>query len=306
MTLVVGSMADCTVAPVLVRLTTNDPLFPATGSPCEWLPEMSGCPTYRQRGEAKGGDACAVMGHSHRTAIQVGQSKDRQAVRASDMVRKRQPGAGVTLGRVRTLLAVEESSDEQAWWTSAANGRGEAFAQIFDLHRDRVYRHALRLNGNVHDAEDVTAGAFLKLWRRRTDVRLVEGSVLPWLLVTTTNLSRNTARSLRRYRALIDSLPRSTAARSAGEIALEQLEEAKAAEQVRAALRSLSKTDAALIALTAFEGCTPAEAGTALGISDGAARTRLHRARTRIASALSAATAASLPTTAKDAKEQNR
>jgi RNA polymerase sigma-70 factor (ECF subfamily) len=171
---------------------------------------------------------------------------------------------------------------------------------VFDLHRDRVYHHALRLNGNVHDAEDVTAGAFLELWRRRMDVRLVEGSTLPWLLVTATNLSRNTARSLRRYRALIDSLPRSITARSAGEIALEQLEEAQAAERVREALRSLSKTDAALIALTAFEGFSPGEAGAALGISDGAARTRLHRARARAASALSVATVGIPSTRAKE------
>lgn len=195
---------------------------------------------------------------------------------------------------------MEESSHEREWWTSALAGSGEAFAQVFDLHRDRVYRHAMRLNGNVHDAEDVTAGAFFELWRRRTDVALVEGSVLPWLLVTTTNLSRNTARSLRRYRALIDSLPRSTTARSAGEIALEQLEEAQAAQRVREALRSLSKADAALIALTAFEGFSPAEAGAALGISDGAARTRLHRARARAASALSVATVGNPPTTVKE------
>jgi RNA polymerase sigma-70 factor (ECF subfamily) len=195
---------------------------------------------------------------------------------------------------------VEESAHERQWWRSALAGSGEAFAQVFDLHRDRVYRHALRLNKNWHDAEDVTAGAFLELWRRRADVRLVEGSVLPWLLVTATNLSRNTARSLRRYRALIDSLPRSATARSADEIALEQLEEAQAAKRVREAFLSLSKADAALIALTAFEGFSPAEAGAALGISDGAARARLHRARARAVSALSVATVGNPPTRVKE------
>jgi len=171
-------------------------------------------------------------------------------------------------------------------WAAALGGDGEAFAVVFDLHRERVYRHALRLNGNAHDAEDVTAGAFLELWRRRTSVRLVEGSVLPWLLVTTTNLSRNAARSLRRYRALLGSLPRSGPAGGAGEVAFDQIEEATAAEQIRRALRSLSDLDGALIALTAFEGFSPAQAAVALGISDGAARARLHRARAKVASAL--------------------
>jgi RNA polymerase sigma-70 factor (ECF subfamily) len=181
---------------------------------------------------------------------------------------------------------VEQSSEEAECWAASLAGSGEAFAVIFDLHRDRVYGYSLRFVANVHDAEDVTAGAFLELWRRRGSVRLVEGSVLPWLLVTASNLSRNTARRLRRHRALISSLPRSETASGAGEVAEGNIEAEQAARRVREALRSLSETDAALIALTAFEGLTPAEAGVAIGISAGAARTRLHRARARVASAL--------------------
>ena len=109
--------------------------------------------------------------------------------------------------------------------------------------------------------------------------------------VTTTNLARNHARGLRRYRALIDALPRSNDARGAGDVAIEHIEEVFVAEQLRQALNSLAKSDAALIVLTAFEHYSPAQAATALGISEGAARTRLHRARARMASALEASQA---------------
>ena len=85
---------------------------------------------------------------------------------------------------VRTLRSVGSLPEEQTSWTRALDGDGEGFATIFDSHRDRVYRHALWLTGNVHDAEDLTAGAFLELWRRRKSVRVVDGTVLPWLLVT--------------------------------------------------------------------------------------------------------------------------
>ena len=88
-------------------------------------------------------------------------------------------------------------------WHAALAGDTDAFVAIFDLHHHRVYRHALRMTANVHDAEDITAAAFLELWRRRKSVRMVDGSVLPWLLVTATNLAWNLARGLRRYRALI-------------------------------------------------------------------------------------------------------
>lgn len=194
--------------------------------------------------------------------------------------------SAVTLEQMRTLETVAHSSEEAERWAAALAGSGEAFATLFDQHGDRVYRYALRLLANVHDAEDVTAGAFLELWRRRDAVTLVEGSVFPWLLVTTSNLSRNAARSLRRYRSLIRSLPRLEASRGAGEVAQERMEASHAKQQVREALASLSASDAALIAMTAFEGLSAREAASALGISEGAARTWLHRARSRIASAL--------------------
>lgn len=79
--------------------------------------------------------------------------------------------------------------------------------KLFDRHRDRVFGHACRLVESRYDAEDVTASAFLELWRRRGDVRLVEGSVLPWLLVTTGNVARNSRRGTRRYRQFLSRLP---------------------------------------------------------------------------------------------------
>lgn len=74
---------------------------------------------------------------------------------------------------------MRDESDEVTEWADARAGSSVAFAAVYDRHRERVYRLALRLSENRHDAEDVTASAFLELWRRRTDVRLVGGSVLP-------------------------------------------------------------------------------------------------------------------------------
>ena len=178
------------------------------------------------------------------------------------------------------------NEDEAIAWAAVLSNDGDAFVAIFDQHRNRVFRHALRMTANVHDAEDVTAGAFFELWRRQKSVRVVDGSVLPWLLVTTTNLARNLTRGLRRYRSLIASLPRADVARSAEDVALEQIEELRVVAQVREALIGLSPSDAALITLTTFEHYSPAQAAAVLGITDGAARTRLSRARTRMAEVL--------------------
>jgi RNA polymerase sigma factor (sigma-70 family) len=198
------------------------------------------------------------------------------------------PRIRVTLSWMRTVLHVNSSEDEAAAWANVLRDDGDAFVAIFDRHRDRTYRHALRLTANIHDAEDVVAGAFLELWRRRQSVRLVDASVLPWLLVTTTNLSRNVTRNLRRYRSLIASLPRAEPAQSAEDVVVREIDELRLNHAIRDALRDLSPSDVALITLTSYEGYSSAQIATALGISDGAARTRLHRARSRMAEALEA------------------
>lgn len=138
-------------------------------------------------------------------------------------------------------------------WVAAAVGDGAAFGELFDRHKDRVFRHAYRLLRNVPDAEDASATAFLELWRRRRHVRVVDGSILPWLLVTTTYVSRNLQRSASRYRAVIDALPRDsaesdTAARYLDEHPLDAVD-----PRFTAALRRLSVADMELFMLVAFE-----------------------------------------------------
>jgi RNA polymerase sigma-70 factor (ECF subfamily) len=81
---------------------------------------------------------------------------------------------------------------------------------------------------------------------------------------------------------------------------VERIEEERIGEEVRQALGALSSADAALLALTMFEHYSPAQAAAALGISDGAARTRLHRARSRMATALGRSLVGDCETTTKE------
>ena len=189
---------------------------------------------------------------------------------------------------VRTLRLVSNLPDpapdrpprhwsEALVWDQALVGDGAAFAQLFDLHRDRVFRHAWGLARNRQDAEDVIASAFLELWRLRQRVRLVDGSVLPWLLATTTNISLNSARSRRRYQRFLERLPRQA---DEAETAATQVLEISPV--LREAMRTLKPKDAQLLALVALESYTVSEAALCLALSPDAARTRLHRARRRL------------------------
>ena len=164
-------------------------------------------------------------------------------------------------------------------WADACAGDSGAFAIVYDRHRERVFRLGLRLSGDRHDAEDVTASAFLELWRCRRQVRLVGGSVLPWLLVTASNAAKNHARSVRRYRKLIDALPRGSDDGAAGFEAVDHSVDHAGFVQE---LRRMPDADRALLVLTAIEGYSVAAAAEVLGIRAGAARTRLQRMRVRL------------------------
>lgn len=163
-------------------------------------------------------------------------------------------------------------------WERVLAGEGRAFGELWDRHRDRVFRHSCRLLDHHADAEDATAMAFLELWRRRGDVRIVDGSILPWLLVVATNVVRNVARSRRRYRALLARLPQPESPRDAGELVAERID----AGRRLAAFGRLSTADQQIIALVAFGDLSIEDAAAALGISYGAAKTRLSRARSRM------------------------
>lgn len=74
----------------------------------------------------------------------------------------------------RTLWSMggESEVSDEVLWKLVVNGDGDAFGELFDRHRDRVLRHALRVARSPHTAEDVTAIVFYEAWRRRAYVRI--------------------------------------------------------------------------------------------------------------------------------------
>lgn len=174
-------------------------------------------------------------------------------------------------------------SDETIW-RSVVEGDTRAYGVIWDRHHTRVLRHLIRSGHKRTDADDLTAMAFLELWRRRSSVRFVDGSLLPWILVTARNVARNAARAHRRYSRLLESLP-------PAEMAPDPLDVVETKNSVDHILRlSLDKArpvDADLLALTALDGFTIQEAAAVLGMSESAAKARLHRFRQKLRTAMS-------------------
>ncbi len=151
-----------------------------------------------------------------------------------------------------------------------ARGDRGAFAAFFERHGKAVYLYAWGQTRNDRDAEDLTQEVFVTAWRRQRDIRIVEASALPWLLVTCRNLGRNLLRGRRDALPLDESLLPGDATRT------ERLEELS---WLRQAIERLGGTDQRIIQLCLVEGYSYAEAADHLGLSASAIAKRVERLR---------------------------
>jgi len=180
----------------------------------------------------------------------------------------------------RTLLGM--STDEELWRRAQA-GDAEAFGEVFDRHYGRVFRHSLRVVGTRENAEDVTALVFMEAWRKRRSVRMVNHSILAWLLVVTNNTVRNWERSRRRHQQMLSQLPPvDYEPDPAGEVS-DRISSASIERAVRHSFARLSHREQEILTLCVLEDLTTMEASMVLKIPHGTVKSRLHRAKSRLA-----------------------
>ena len=189
---------------------------------------------------------------------------------------------------------VTEPPGDRELWRRAAAGEPDCFGEIFDRHAGAVHAY-LRARLSVDERESVVGAAdlvsvvFLEAWLRRRDVELVEESALPWLLGVARRVLLHRARSVRRHRTTLARLPHdaSAAAEGAtGDVAddvARRVDGERRLAAVLAAFRRLRPAEQEVLTLCAWGGLDYASAAVALGVPVGTVRSRLSRARTRLA-----------------------
>ncbi|MFC9428367.1 RNA polymerase sigma factor [Streptomyces sp. NPDC056987] len=164
-----------------------------------------------------------------------------------------------------------------------STGDHGAFGELFDAYARSVYNHAFRLTGNWAQAQDVVSLTFLDAWRLRGRVNEEGGSLRPWLLGIATNVTRNTRRAARRHAAAVARLPRDEVERDFADEIAGRLDDSAQLALVRTALSRLRRADREVLALCVWAGLDYAAAAEALGVPVGTVRSRLSRARTKLA-----------------------
>lgn len=163
--------------------------------------------------------------------------------------------------------------DDEVVWGRVRGGDAAALATLFDRYQARAFRHARRLLTTREDAKDAVTIAFFELWRKRRSVRLVDGSPLPWPLVTVAYSARNLERAARRYRGLLGQIP-----------ATPPVPPPEVSDEfgVITALRGLSASDQHVVVLRVLEGYSEADTARVLGVPLGTVKSRLARAKKRL------------------------
>jgi RNA polymerase sigma-70 factor, ECF subfamily len=164
------------------------------------------------------------------------------------------------------------------------SGDWPALEALYRSSRDDIYAYVLTLLRDSAAAEDVTAVAFERAYRRSSSFDRARGGQRAWLFGIARNAALDELRRRKRVASLVVEPADAESEASFdddGEVLLRRT-------AVRAALAQLPARDRELIALKFHAGLTNVELATVIGVSESNAGTMLHRAIGKLRSAVNA------------------
>lgn len=155
-------------------------------------------------------------------------------------------------------------------------GDGAAFAELVDRTHRHVYTLAYRLVGDRHEAEDVVQEAYLRAYRSLQGFR-GDARFETWLYRIVANAAMTHLRRRGRFGNLLaeeDQAVRIPEVRAA--------DESVDRDEIRQALEQLPEGQRVVVVLKDVYGFSCLEIAERIGVSEGAVKVRLHRARKRL------------------------
>jgi len=169
-------------------------------------------------------------------------------------------------------MVLEESDEEII--AGCRRGDSEAFRELFERHKDKVYSIALRYSGDAVVAQDICQDTFLKLFTGLGSFR-GESDFSSWLYRLVVNSCFDQHRKVRRLMPLLDEALAMIQAPDAG--ALDQIMRAELSGHLRAVVAKLSGEQRMLLVLRYTQSLSYGEIGRILGTSTGTVASRLNR-----------------------------
>jgi RNA polymerase sigma-70 factor (ECF subfamily) len=167
--------------------------------------------------------------------------------------------------------------------------RGErgAFEELVERTQRQVFTLAYRLVGDRHEAEDVAQESYLRAFRSlggfREDARFET-----WLYRIVTNVAMTQLRKRGRFGVLLSEDRENTSP----EPEVRPVDEVIERDELRRALAELPPATRSIVVLKDVYGFSVQEIATETGLTEGAVKLRLHRARKRLKESIYGAAAA--------------
>lgn len=167
------------------------------------------------------------------------------------------------------------------------DGDPEAFAQLVERYRPRVYVHALGIVASREDALDLAQEAFVRAFRARHTLDPAR-PVQAWLYQIVRRLCFNHLRDRKAHAKAIETDGPDWLAGGGAPASdpLEEVQRTEARKRVAAAIDGLPAHEREVLVLKEFEELKYREIADLLGIPVGTVMSRLYSARKRLADAL--------------------
>jgi len=178
------------------------------------------------------------------------------------------------------------SSTSAARAPSVDGAGGERLREFELLYRSEVATVTAFFARRARDPQlvaDLTADTFVEAIRSFASSVPAPGSERPWLLTIARRVyAKHCERATRRREAARRDLARQTLDEDETEQLAERIDAERPGRELLESLAGLSERDRAAVEFVHLAGLTPKEAAAALGVSPGALRVRLFRARAKL------------------------
>jgi len=176
------------------------------------------------------------------------------------------------------MAAAADNPEERPGVLAAARSRDlPAFELLMRRYERLVLVTALRLAGNLPDAQDVSQEVFLKLYRNLGKLSS-EDAVASWLYRVTVNACHD----LRRRRPPEDAVENGGQLAAGGADPHQALSESERRRALELSLRMLPEKERVALVLRDLEGLSTEEVARVLGSSPATVRSQISKARVKV------------------------
>jgi len=176
-------------------------------------------------------------------------------------------------------IPLEGPEERASSFDNAKAGDLAAFELLMRQHERLVLVTALRLLGNMADAQDVSQEVFLRLYRNLGKVEASQ-ALAGWLYRVTVNACHD----LRRRRPASEPMEYASAVPAAGADPEASAGETERRRALEMSLRVLSEKERAALVLRDLEGLSTAEVAKVLGSTEATVRSHISKGRVKVKS----------------------